>query len=131
MSHPIESLMQNAINKLREVADANTVVGKEINFSNGVSIIPISKVSIGLGLGGSDLPNKSQKELFGAGTGAGVSVTPIAFLVVKGDGVEILQMCDSDNTANKVVDLVPKMFDKVTTLVKDKKSKDKNEEKID
>jgi len=117
MSKSMENLVSNAVDKLREIADANTVIGKHIDVGNGTIIIPISKVKIGLGLGGSDRIGKDNTDILGVGTGAGVCVNPVAFLIVNNGVVSLKQLGDGDNTINKVVDLVPEIFDKVTGMV--------------
>lgn len=94
----------------------------------GTVILPVSKVSFGFGSGGGDLPS-SQKELFGGGTGGGVTITPLAFLIVKNGDVKLLQVQSYNNTADRVVGMVPDVVDKVSGLISgNKKEKPAEEE---
>lgn len=120
--------MDTAMQKLREIVDVNTIIGDPITAPDGTIIIPVSKVSFGFGSGGSDLPAKVQKDIFGGGVGAGVSINPLAFLVVSGGNVKLLQMSSSSNTADKVVNMVPEVMDKITDLFS-KNDKEKNKSK--
>ena len=80
--HPVQGLMGATVEKIREMADANTIIGTPIAVDAATTIIPVSKVTMGFASGGSDVGAKATKEMFGGGSGAGVSITPIAFLVV-------------------------------------------------
>lgn len=119
----LEGLMETALQKIKEMTDVKTIVGDPISAGENTTIIPVSKVSFGFASGGSDLPSKQQNELFGGGGGAGITISPIAFLVVTGSNVKILNISESNNTADKVVNMIPEMFDKVSGLVKDGKKK--------
>lgn len=132
--HPIQGMMGTAMQKIREMIDVNTIIGDPITTPDGTVIIPVSKVSFGFGSGGSDWPNKNTaKDLFGGGAGAGISINPLAFLVVSNGDVKLLQMSLSSNTADKMVNMVPDVIDKISGLVsgaskkepKEKKDKDK------
>jgi sporulation protein YtfJ len=114
----VEGLLSTTMGKIREMIDVNTVIGDPIRVSEELIIIPISKVSLGFGTGGSDLPSKTTKEPFAGGSGAGMVITPIAFLVAKQDEVKILQMSSADNTADRMVNLVPDVIDKIADLFK-------------
>ena len=83
MNNNVEGLMGVSVEKIREMVDANTVIGTPIVVADGVTIIPVSKISYGFASGGSDLPSKSSSDLFGGGAGAGINITPVAFLTVK------------------------------------------------
>ena len=85
-NHPISELMSTTMQKIREMVDVNTIVGTPIHTDDGVTIIPVSKVSFGFAGGASDIPSKHvppEKSVYGGGTGAGVTISPIAFLIVK------------------------------------------------
>lgn len=128
--HPIQGMMGTAMQKIREMIDVNTIIGDPITTPDGTVIIPVSKVSFGFGSGGSDWPSKNtSKDLFGGGAGAGISINPLAFLVVSNGDVKLLQMSLSNNTADKMVNLVPDVIDKISGLVsgtgKEKKEKEK------
>ena len=120
--HPINNLMDTTLEKIKNMVDVNTIIGAPITTPDGVTLIPVSKVSYGFASGGSDLPTKTEKELFGGGSGAGISITPIAFLVISGSDVKMVHINVDSNTADKVVNLVPDMVDKIAALFhKDKK----------
>lgn len=115
--HPIQGLMSTAMQKIREMIDVNTIIGDPITTPDGITIIPVSKVSFGFASGGSDLPAKVQKELFGGGSGAGITINPIAFLVVGNGDVKLLQLNDGDVGAiGKAVEMVPDVIDKFADL---------------
>lgn len=124
----IKDLMGLTIEKIRNMADVSTVIGDPIQ-ANGFTVIPISTVSYGFGCGGSDFPSKSNKELFGGGGAAGVTITPIAFLVVSEEGVKVIHIDTSDNMPEKVINSLPNLVDKVTEVVgKFKKKKEETGE---
>ena len=129
-THPIEGMMGTTMEKIREMTDSNTIIGDPITTSDGTVIIPVSKVSFGFGSGGSDWPTKATtKDAFGGGVGAGISLQPLAFLVVSNGDVKLLQMHEaSENTVDRVVNLVPDVIDKISDVVANvsKNKKDKN-----
>lgn len=115
---PIHELIDVAMSRLREMTDSNTVIGQPIEMPNGVTVIPVCRITIGYASGGSDLPSKTtDKGLFGGGAGGGVSVTPIAFLTTSKDGVKLLQMDSIGRTADNIVRAVPDVIDKVSDLI--------------
>ena len=120
----IKGIMDVTMDKIRAMADADTIIGREIKLDNGIVIIPVSKVSFGLASGGSDFPSKSNRELFGGGGGAGISVTPTAFIVVNGNDVKMLQISKKPDASDKAVSMLPELFDKVTGLFKKDKKED-------
>ncbi len=128
--HPIENLMMTAMSSLRDMIDVNTIVGDLVETQEGTSIIPISKVTFGFAAGGSEFNLKTQpKEIqnhklpFGGGSGAGVNISPAAFLVVTGDVVKLLTL-DSNNTAlDRIIDLAPDVLNKISNLVDKNMSK--------
>ncbi len=115
--HPISELMGISMDKIKEMVDVNTIIGNPIQSPDGTIIIPISKVSFGFASGGSDLPTKNQNELFGGASGAGVSIQPLAFIVVSNGDVKLLQMSVDAKLPNAIVNLVPEVFDKVSNLI--------------
>ena len=117
----LQGLLGVSMEKIREMVDVNTVIGQAITMADGTTLIPVSKVSYGFASGGSDLPTKSQNELFGGGSGAGINITPIAFIVVSSQGVQVLPIISKPDTNDKMVNLVPEMFDKITALFQKKK----------
>ena len=111
------AILSSTIEKIRELVDTSTIIGEAIYAEGGTTIIPVSKVTYGFASGGADFPSKGSKELFGGGGGAGVTITPVAFLVVSGGEVTLKHITADDNAAERVVNLVPEMFDKVTGLI--------------
>ena len=111
------AILSSTIEKIRDLVDTSTIIGEAIYTEGGTTIIPVSKVTYGFASGGADFPSKSNKELFGGGGGAGVTITPVAFLVVNNGEVTLKHITAYDNAAERVVNLVPEMFDKVTGLM--------------
>ena len=111
------AILTSTIDKIRDLVDTSTIIGEPIYAEGGTTIIPVSKVTYGFASGGADFPSKSNKELFGGGGGAGVTITPVAFLVINNGDVTLKHITAYDNAAERVVNLVPEMFDKVTGLI--------------
>lgn len=127
-NHPINELLNTTMQKIREMVDANTIVGQPITTPEGVTLIPVSKLSFGFASGGSDYVSKNHKpgesNTFGGGSGAGVNISPVAFLIVKGDSVRLLSVNPpAATTVDRVIDMVPEVVDKVTGFL-DKKKED-------
>ena len=114
----LESLVKTAMEKIREMVDVETVIGDPITTPDGTTIIPVSKVSFGFASGGSDLPNKNAKDLFGGGSGAGVTIQPIAFITVSNGEVKLLQMSVNASTENAVINMIPDIVDKISAFIK-------------
>ena len=120
--HPISGIMGITMNKLKEMVDVNTIIGDPIKIGEKTTVIPISKVSFGFASGGSDLPAKQPKDLFGGGSGAGVSIQPLAFLIISDGNAKLLQMSVNASTPNALVNLIPDVVEKISGMVnKDKK----------
>lgn len=121
MSQNLPNMLDNTIAKLREMVNANTVVGDPITTNDGVTIIPVSKVSIGFGGGGSDFVSKNlnhHENPFGGGVGAGVKVSPVAILIIKDGNVRMLPVATPANTtADRLVEMVPDTLDKIVSFV--------------
>ena len=111
------AILASTIEKIRDLVDTSTIIGEAIYAEGGTTIIPVSKVTYGFASGGADFPSKSNKELFGGGGGAGVTITPVAFLVINNGDVTLKHITAYDNAAERVVNLVPEMFYKVTGLM--------------
>ena len=121
-------MLGTSIDKIKDLVDVRTIIGEPIKISDTLQIIPVSKVTYGFASGGADFPSKDPKELFGGGGGAGVTITPVAFLVISDGEVTLKHITAYDNAAERVVNLVPEMFDKVTSLMnKSKKDAAKKE----
>ncbi len=106
----IKNMVDITLEKLRSVVSADTVVGTPIQ-AGGMTLIPVSKVTFGLASGGSDFPNKTGQAVFGGGSGAGVSVTPVAFLAVKGDGVRVLPIAVDNTVVDRAIAAVPELVE--------------------
>ncbi|MBR5114751.1 MAG: GerW family sporulation protein [Oscillospiraceae bacterium] len=124
--HPIGSLMETTMSKLRDMVDVNTIIGSPVTTPDGVTLIPVSKVSFGFASGGSDFASKNQKEsgdnAFGGGGGAGVTITPTVFVIIKDGNVRLLSVEGSTpDPVTKVIDSIPTVIDKVKELIPDKK----------
>ena len=128
MSQTLPNMLENTIAKIRQMVDVNSVVGDPITTPDGVTIIPVSKVSIGFGGGGSDFVSKNvnrQENPFGGGAGGGVKITPIAFLIIKDGSVRMLPVAAPANTtADRVVEMVPDVIDKISSFVDAKLNKE-------
>ncbi|QHW30229.1 sporulation protein YtfJ [Paenibacillus rhizovicinus] len=138
--HPIQGLMQTAMENIKEMVDVNTIVGDPVQTPDGSVIMPISKVGFGFVAGGSDIRmggdsgsksgdahNASVQLPFGGGSGGGVSITPIAFLVVGTHGVRIVPLDNQTHLMERVLDSAPQVFDKIQSMFK----KDQSSSEID
>ena len=127
MSEKLPNMLDSTIAKIREMVDVNSVVGEPISVGDGVTIIPISKVSVGFGGGGSDFVSKNTNQNenpFGGGVGAGVKVTPIAFLVIKEGNVRMIPVAiPANTTADRLVEMVPDTLDKIVSFIDSKTQK--------
>lgn len=126
MAHPIEGLMDSSMKNIKEMVDVNTIIGEPVQTPDGTTIIPVSKVAFGFGAGGSNIPVKSASASedvpFGGGAGAGVSIKPVGFLVVGQDQIKMLPVeTGSSTSVDKLFEFVPKMIDKINSIVKEHK----------
>ena len=118
MSNSVPNMMEGMLHKIREMIDANTVMGNPVTTPDGTTIIPISKVSIGFGGGGSDFATNKASNPFGGGAGGGVKVTPVAFLVVSNGNVRMLPVAQAaSTTADRLVEMIPDTLDKISAFV--------------
>lgn len=132
-NHPIENLMRSTMENIRDMIDVNTIIGEAVETGEGSVIIPISKVSFGFASGGSEFYPKGDRESlskypFGGGCGAGVSVKPVAFLVIKNDNIRLLSV-DHENTYDRLVDSIPQILEMFKGMGKNKGEKGSDEEK--
>ena len=128
---PLESLMGVTIEKIKQMVDVNTVIGAPVAAPDGTVIVPVSKVSYGFASGGSSFVAKSapNKDLFGGGTGAGVSINPIAFIVISKGSAKVLSIDTPNSTvAEKALALAPDLVDKITAIFNRENGKDNQEE---
>lgn len=133
--HSINGMMDVTLQRIRELVDSNTIIGETIYMEDGTMILPISRITYGFVSGGSDMGPKTSKDMFGGGTGAGVSVSPVAFLVINNGKVRLLQLADKNNSVDRVIGIMPEMIDKIQGIVSDmpgnKKKKDAQEPATD
>ena len=128
MAEHLEGLMQTSMEKIRELVDVNTIIGDPVTSPDGTVIIPISKVSFGFVSGGSDIPSSVPKEVFAGGSGAGVTIKPQAFIVVKRDGgVELLELGAKSSPVDGLIEGIPGLVSKVKEMF-GKKGDDGEEE---
>ncbi len=128
MSQNLPNMLDNTIAKIREMVDANSVIGEPITTADGVTVIPVSKISVGLAGGGSDFVSKNlnhHENPFGGGVGAGVKVTPVAFLVIKEGNVRMIPVATPANTtADRIVEMVPDTIDKIVGVFESHKKEE-------
>ena len=123
MSQKLPNMLENTIQKIREMVDVNSVIGEPITTADGVTIIPVSKVSVGFGGGGSDFAtNKPGSDNFGGGVGGSVKVSPICFLIIKDGNVRMMPVPEpASSTADRVVEMLPDTLDKLTAYLDSRK----------
>lgn len=126
MAHPISDLMSETMDKIRNMMDANTVIGQPIE-AGGVTVLPVCKISMGYASGGTDFAQKNQKpdhaNAFGGGAGIGVNIMPISFLVIKDGNVRVVSVdAPATTTVDRVIDMVPQVMNKVEEVVEKKKA---------
>ena len=140
--HPIEGLMTTAMNSIQDMIDVNTIIGEPIETSNNIVIIPISKVSFGFAAGGSEFKGETVDEYrkrekeeevqyrlpFGGGSGAGVTINPIAFLVIQGENVKLVPV-NYSSSIDKLLDYIPDLLDKTNNMINKCMQKPKDKEK--
>lgn len=119
--HPINGLMGVTMDKIRELVNSDTIIGEPVSLPDGTTILPVSRVTFGVATGGSDFAAKQSKELFGGGSGAGVTVAPVAFLVVKDGNVRTIQLADPNNSLERAITMLPELVDKLAALLKKEK----------
>ncbi len=124
---PVNKIMENTLEKMREMVDVSTIIGDPIK-TDGTTLIPVSKVSYGFTSGGTDLPSKQNSELFGGGGGGGISITPVAFIVIQNDKVRMMQINNYSSSADRAIAMIPELVDQISQLVK---AKDDSSEKTE
>ncbi|QNL45622.1 GerW family sporulation protein [Oscillibacter hominis] len=122
---PLSDLMNSTMEKVSQMVDTNTIVGEPISTPDGVTLIPISKVTFGFGSGGGDYGKSQPKENFGGGSGAGVKIDPVAFLVIKDGTTRVLPVAVPPvGTVDRIVEMVPDVLDRVEKYFDKKKEKE-------
>ena len=119
----IQSILDTTMEKLRAMVNADVITGQPI-VVNGLTLIPVSKVAYGIATGGSDFATKSQSGLFGGGSGAGVTVTPIAFMVINGENVKMMPIYNELTTVEKAINMAPEIIDKAKEIFSKEKPED-------
>ena len=131
--HPIQGMAESILENINQMVDVNTIVGETIITPSGVTIIPISKVSVGFGLGGGDFKPSTPEERkcipFGGGGGGALTITPIAFLTVSGENVKLITIDRNETTVDKALAMAPEMVDKVANTVSALLKKDSDKTK--
>lgn len=128
---PVSEILGISMEKVKEMADVNSVIGEPIKLDDGTTIIPVSKVSYGFASGGSDLPSKYEKNLFGGGAGAGVSIKPEGFLVISPDGsAKMVSVGASDDPISTAISAIPNVVNKVSDIMNRKKKKNNDAEVV-
>lgn len=130
MAHPIEGLMNTALSNIKDMIDVDTIIGNPIPAGDGIVIIPVSRVAFGFGAGGSNFGAPSdniEKQSFGGGAGAGVSISPVAFLVVSNNTVRLLPV-NQTSAIDKIIDMAPDVIENVMKKFSDLKDKPKSYE---
>ncbi|NEU29902.1 sporulation protein YtfJ [bacterium LRH843] len=121
--HPIQGLMKTAMENLKEMVDVNTIIGDPVETPDGSVILPVSKVGFGFAAGGSEFVIDQDKEAhdelhpFGGGSGGGVSITPMAFLVVNSQGVKMVHIDGSTHLYEKLLEFAPQVVDKIQQMI--------------
>ncbi len=129
---PVNKIMENTLEKMREMVDVSTIIGEPM-VTGETTLIPVSKVSYGFTSGGTDLPSKSNAELFGGGGGGGITISPVAFIVIQNDKVRLMQINNYTSSADRAISMIPELVDQVSQLLKAKNddTASKSEEKAE
>lgn len=121
---PVNRIMESTLEKMREMVDVSTIIGEPL-VTGDTTLIPVSKVSYGFTSGGTDLPSKQQNgELFGGGGGGGITISPVAFIVIQGEKCRMMQINNYTSSADRAVAMIPELVDKLTELLKAKDGND-------
>ncbi len=116
-------ILGTSIEKIKDLVDVSTIIGDPIKISETLQIIPVSKVTYGFASGGSDFPSKNNQELFGGGGGAGITISPVAFLVVNNGNVSVKYINAAEGSVERVIGMVPDIVDKATEVIGKVKNK--------
>ncbi len=114
----VNNLLGVTMDKIKQMVDVNTVIGTPVTTPDGTTVIPVSRVSYGFASGGSDLPSKTQPAsgLFAGGSGAGITISPIAFLTISHGNVRVLQIEPYLSSVDRALEKVPDVVDKISSL---------------
>ena len=117
-------ILGTSIEKIKDLVDVSTIIGEPIRISDTLQVIPVSKVTYGFASGGTDFPSKNNQELFGGGGGAGITISPVAFLVVNNGNVSVKYINAAEGSVERVIGMVPDIVDKATDVISQLKNKD-------
>ena len=117
---PVNKIMENTLEKMRQMVDTSTIIGEPMTTGD-VTLIPVSKVSYGFTSGGTDLPSKSNAELFCGGGGGGITITPVAFICIEKGKCRMMQINNYTSSADRAIAMIPELVDKLTELLKAEK----------
>lgn len=126
--HVIHQFVGTSMDKIRSMMDADTMIGNPIQCGDGTTVIPVSKVSVGFASGGSDLPTRTNKQYFAGGAGGGMSVKPVGFLIVRDGDVKLMQMTMDADKGNVLLEKIPEMVDKISSMISSGKGKNKEKD---
>ena len=116
---PVNKIMENTLEKMRQMVDVSTIIGEPM-VTGDVTLIPVSKVTYGFTSGGTDLPSKQNAELFGGGGGGGITISPVAFIVIQDGRVRMMQINNYTSSADRAIAMIPELVDQISQLVKAK-----------
>lgn len=119
-------ILGTSIEKIKDLVDVSTIIGDPIKISDTLQVIPVSKVTYGFASGGTDFPSKSNAELFGGGGGAGITISPVAFLVINNGSVTIRYLNAAEGSVERAIGMVPDIVDKATEVIGKLRNKDKD-----
>lgn len=125
---PVNKIMENTLEKMRQMVDVSTIIGEPM-VTGDTTLIPVSKVSYGFTSGGTDLPSKSNSELFGGGGGGGITISPVAFIVIQDGKCRMMQINNYTSSADRAVAMIPELVDKLTELLQSSKEEKAEEDK--
>lgn len=117
-------ILGTSIEKIKDLVDVSTIIGDPIKISETLQIIPVSKVTYGFASGGTDFPSKNNSELFGGGGGAGITISPVAFLVVNNGSVTVRYLNAAEGSVERAIGMIPDVVDKATEVITKLKTKD-------
>lgn len=124
---PVNRIMESTLQKMKEMVDVSTIIGEPM-VTGKTTLIPVSKVQYGFTSGGTDLPSKQGSELFGGAGGGGISITPVAFIVIEDGKCRLMQINNYTSSADRAIAMIPELVDKLTELVSAKKEEEAPEE---
>ena len=110
-------ILGTSIEKIKDLVDVSTIIGDPIRISDTLQIIPVSKVTYGFASGGTDFPSKNNTELFGGGGGAGITISPVAFLVVNNGSVTVRYLNAAEGSVERAIGMIPDVVDKATEVI--------------